>query len=301
MVVHGQLPGRGAGGGHAPWCLAGPGTSRDRGTLPGLAGVRLQPPWEIGDVLEPRLPAPESGRRTLGDLALLPLGEVKAGPGDVVRVTVGLLTASPGLYVVAGFTIGRADGHDVASAVRSGLVLDIGRNGGCTGSLGGHKTDELLSYLAGLRPPAVPWHLARRAGRPRPYRSSSRPGRPRTSAAWCPGPFAPAHVRYCFSIALYPVVDKGSAAGLRQLLPSLDPLGAEDAGPGGCVRCSRGLRGPACPRPPACAHGSELYPAPVSMNLGTALARPVLAPRPSSGGHNARLRPSSGHLLGRGE
>jgi len=198
--------------------------------LPGLAGARLQPPWEIGDVLERGYP-PREWAGTLGDLALLPLGEVKAGSSDVVRVTVGLLTARPGGYVVAGFTIwARADGHDVASAVRSGLVLDIGRNGGCTGALGGRKTDELLSYRAGL--PAASRAVAPGAAGPAtplPQLIAARATKdecgtvPRTvcSRLMCE------YLGYLSE--LYLVVDKGSAAGLRQLLPWLDPLGAEDA------------------------------------------------------------------------
>ena len=172
----------------------------------------------------------EGGGATLGDLALLPLGDAKAGPGDVVRVTVGLLTARPGVYVVAGFTIWtRADVHDVAWAVRAGLVLDVGRNGGCTGALGGRKTDELLSHLASL--PAASRAAASGAAGPAtplPQLIAARATKdecgtvPRTVCTRL------MYEYLGFLSELYLVVDKGSAAGLRQLLPWLDPLGAGD-------------------------------------------------------------------------
>ena len=160
----------------------------------------------------------------------MPLGDAKAGPGDVVRVTVGLLTARPGVYVVAGFTIWtRADVHDVAWAVRAGLVLDVGRNGGCTGALGGRKTHELLSHLASL--PAASRAAASGAAGPAtplPQLIAARATKdecgtvPRTVCTRL------MYEYLGFLSELYLVVDKGSAAGLRQLLPWLDPLGAGD-------------------------------------------------------------------------
>ena len=199
--------------------------------LPDLAGARLQPPWEIGDVLERGYPPPE-WTGTLGDFALLPLGEVKAGPGDLVRVTVGLLTARPGLYVVAGFTVwARADGHDVASAVRSGVALDVGAGEGCTGALSHGRADQLLSYLARL--PAASSAAAPGAATgpatplPQLIAASATKDECGTVPRTVCGRLTSEYLG--FLSELYLVVDKGSAAGLRQLLPWLDPLGGGDA------------------------------------------------------------------------